>query len=308
MIPLRGGEFLMGSDTHYPEERPAHHVQVDSFLIDATPVTNRKFRQFVADTGYVTLAEKLSPTADIPDPTSGLRNAGSMVFSPPRGPVDLRFASQWWEFREGANWRHPHGPGSGLFIREDHPVVHIAFEDALAYARWAGKDLPTEAEWEYAARGGLHEAEFAWGNELAPGGRHMANTWQGEFPHENLREDGYERTSPVTAFAPNGYGIYDMIGNVWEWTCDWFSPQHAIDMAARNVGRLNPRGGDQAASCDPREPDLKAPRKVLKGGSHLSAPNHCRRYRPAARRAQAVGESSSHVGFRCVVRDPKQMS
>ena len=184
----------------------------------------------------------------------------------------------------------------------DHPVVHIAYRDAEAYAQWAGKELPTEAEWEFAARGGLDGAEFAWGDELAPGGRHLANTWQGAFPNENLKTDGYERTSPVGAFPPNGYGLYDMIGNVWEWTTDWYSTRHPADAQKACCVPRNPRGGPEAESRDPAMPDITIPRKVLKGGSHLCAPSYCRRYRPAARFPQAVDSSTSHVGFRCIVR------
>ena len=188
---------------------------------------------------------------------------------------------------------------SGL---EDHPVVHVAYSDAVAYAKWAGKDLPTEAEWEFAARGGLDGAEFAWGNELTPGGSQMANTWQGAFPYENLRHDGYERTSPVTVFPANGYGVHDMIGNVWEWTSDWYSPKHEADAPKACCIPVNPRGGREDASYDGRLPDIRIPRKVLKGGSHLCAPNYCRRYRPAARHPEPVDTSTSHVGFRCIIR------
>jgi formylglycine-generating enzyme required for sulfatase activity len=202
----------------------------------------------------------------------------------------------------GAYWRAPYGPGSSIEGLDDHPVVHIAYVDAVAYARWAGKELPTEAEWEFAARGGLEGAEFAWGDELAPNGRRMANTWQGVFPRENLAEDGYERTSPVTAFPPNAYGLYDMIGNVWEWTSDWFTAAHTSDPAKACCTPRNPRGGRQQDSYDPCQADVKIPRKTIKGGSFLCAPNYCRRYRPAARHAQPIDTSTCHVGFRCVVR------
>jgi formylglycine-generating enzyme required for sulfatase activity len=216
--------------------------------------------------------------------------------------VDLRDWSQWWAFTFGATWRRPYGPKSSIKGLDDHPVVHVAHADAEAYAAWAGKSLPTEAEWEFAARGGLDGAEFAWGDELAPEGRQMANTWQGAFPFQNKREDGYERTSPVTAFPPNGYGLHDMIGNVWEWTSDWYSPKHPNDAPKACCIPENPRGGREAGSYDPRQPQIRIPRKVLKGGSHLCAPNYCRRYRPAARHAQPVDTSSSHIGFRCVSR------
>jgi formylglycine-generating enzyme required for sulfatase activity len=229
--------------------------------------------------------------------------AGSLVFSPPEGPVDLRNWSQWWTFKFGANWRRPYGPGSSINGLDDHPVVHVAFTDAEAYAKWAGKELPTEAEWEYAARGRLDGAEFAWGDELIPGGKYMANTWQGNFPHENLKLDGYERTSPVKTYPPNGYGIYDMIGNVWEWTTDWYSTKHTGDAPKACCIPENPRGGAEDQSYDPCQPKIKIPRKVIKGGSHLCAPNYCRRYRPAARHAEAIDTSTNHVSFRCIKRE-----
>jgi sulfatase modifying factor 1 len=230
--------------------------------------------------------------------------AGSLVFSPPHSTYDLRDWSQWWSFMKGADWRHPYGPRSNINVLDDHPAVHVSYADALLYARWAGKDLPTEAEWEFAARGGLDGAEFAWGDEFTPAGVHMANTWQGEFPLHNLHEDGYERTSPVKAFRPNGYGLHDMIGNVWEWTSDWYASRHAADAPKACCIPENPRGGCEEGSYDPRLPNIRIPRKVLKGGSHLCAPNYCRRYRPAARHAEAIDTSTSHVGFRCVTRKP----
>jgi formylglycine-generating enzyme required for sulfatase activity len=228
--------------------------------------------------------------------------AGSLVFSPPQQAIDLRNWSQWWQFMKGADWRHPYGPKSNINALDNHPVVHVCYADALAYATWAGKDLPTEAEWEFAARGGLEDAEYAWGAEFTPDGVHMANTWQGEFPSQNLHEDGFDRTSPVTAFPPNGYGAHDMIGNVWEWTSDWFSPKHEEDAPKACCIPENPRGGREDASYDSCQPAIRIPRRVLKGGSHLCAPNYCRRYRPAARHPEAVDTSTSHVSFRCVVR------
>jgi formylglycine-generating enzyme len=303
MVWIAGGTFRMGSDRHYPEEAPAHHVRVDGFWIDRTPVTNRQFREFIKATGYVTQAEIPPDPNDYPGALPRMLRAGSLVFSPPRHPVDLRDWSQWWQFKFGADWRRPYGPRSSISGLQDHPVVHIAYRDAEAYAKWAGKELPTEAEWEFAARGGLDGAEFAWGDEFVPGGRQMANTWQGGFPHENSRLDGYERTSPVTAFPANGYGLHDMIGNVWEWTTDWFAAQHEADASRACCIPVNPRGGREQQSYDPCQPQIRIPRKVIKGGSHLCAPNYCRRYRPAARHAHPVDTSMSHVGLRCVVRE-----
>jgi formylglycine-generating enzyme len=302
MIWISGGTFQMGSDRHYADEAPAHRVTVDSFWLDRAPVTNREFRNFVAATGHVTLAEMTPDLNDYPGALPNMLRAASLVFNPPKHVVDTNNWNQWWTFKFGANWRRPYGPRSSISGLHDHPVVHVAYRDALAYAKWAGKDLPTEAEWEFAARGGLNGTEFAWGDEFTPGGKQMANTWQGAFPHENLKLDGYERTSPVTAFPPNGYGVYDMIGNVWEWTTDWYSTTHEADAPKACCIPTNPRGGREAASYDPCLPDIKIPRKVLKGGSHLCAPNYCRRYRPAARHPEPVDTSTSHVGFRCVVR------
>lgn len=305
MIWIPGGAFRMGSDRHYPEEAPAHRVTVDAFWIDRTPVTNRQFRKFVEATGYVTFAEIAPDPKDYPGALPQMLKAGSLVFSPPSHPVDLRNWGSWWTFEFGANWRRPYGRNSTNRGRDDHPVVHIAYRDAQAYAAWVGKELPTEAEWEYAARGGLDGAEFAWGDELTPGGRHMANTWQGAFPQENLAIDGYKRTSPVEAFPPNGYGLFDMIGNVWEWTADWFASRHAADAPKACCIPQNPRGAREIDSYDSCQPLVRIPRKVLKGGSHLCAPNYCRRYRPAARHAQPIDTSTSHVGFRCVTRERK---
>lgn len=303
MIRITGGTFRMGSDKHYPEEAPSHRATVESFWIDRTPVTNRQFREFVNATGHVTFAELAPKAEDYPGALPHMLKAGSLVFSPPKHRVSLQDWSQWWQFKFGANWRRPYGPRSSISGLDAHPVVHVAYADAKAYAQWAGKELPTEAEWEFAARGGLEQAEFAWGGEFMPGGRLMANTWQGEFPHENIASDGYTRTSPVTAFPPNAYGIHDMIGNVWEWTADWWSARHTSDAPKACCIPTNPRGGPQSASYDPCQPNIKIPRKVLKGGSHLCAPNYCRRYRPAARHAEPIDTSTSHVGFRCVVRE-----
>jgi sulfatase modifying factor 1 len=214
MVWITGGTFRMGSDHHYPEEAPAHRVSVDSFWLDLTPITNRQFKQFVKATGHKTFAEIPPDPKDYPGALPHMLYAGSLVFTHPPSTFDQRDWSQWWTFMKGADWRHPYGPKSNINTSDDHPVVHVSYADALAYAKWAGKDLPTEAEWEFAARGGLDGAEFAWGDEFTPGGVHMANTWQGDFPLHNLHLDGYDRTSPVKAFAPNGYGLHDMIGNV----------------------------------------------------------------------------------------------
>jgi formylglycine-generating enzyme len=288
LIRIPGGTFCMGSDRHYPEEAPVHRVSVDELWMDRTPVTNRQFQRFVDETGYVTLAERAS-------------EQGSLVFTQPTAPVDLRDWTQWWVSRPGADWRHPSGLNSSIDGYDHHPVVHVAYRDAETYACWAGKTLATEAEWEFAARGGLEGAEFPWGNVFQPCARYLANTWQGAFPHQNLAQDGHERTSPVAAFPPNGYGLYDMIGNVWEWTSDWFA-RHAADAPTMRCIPNNPQGGREQDSYDPRDPALRIPRKVLKGGSHLCAPNHSLRYRPAARHAKPVDASASDIGFRCVVR------
>jgi formylglycine-generating enzyme required for sulfatase activity len=300
MTWVPGGVFTMGSDRHYAEERPARRTAVDGFWIDPNPVTNRQFARFVAAARYTTFAEYPPAPEDYPGADPSVLVASSMVFTPPRGPVDLRHPLQWWAFVPGADWRHPYGPGSDLDGLEDHPVVHVAWADALAYAGWAGVELPTEAEWEFAARGGLDDAEYAWGASFQPHGQHMANTWQGAFPHQNTREDGWARTSPVGAYPPNGYGLNDMIGNTWEWTSDWWSTSDPHSTAPRCCTAKNPRGGREEDSCEAG--GLRIPRKVLKGGSHLCAPSYCMRYRPAARHAQPIDTSASHVGFRCIVR------
>jgi sulfatase modifying factor 1 len=303
MVFIKGGRFQMGSDWHYAEEAPAHPVQVDGFWIDRTLVTNAQFRRFVEDTGHVTFAEIPPDPKDYPGALPEMMRAGSMVFTRTAQPVDLRDWSQWWRFEFGADWRHPHGASSSLAGLEDHPVVHVAWQDVIAYAKWAGKELPTEAEWEFAARGGLEGAEYAWGDELTPGGKHMANTWQGAFPFQNDLADGFERTSPVRTYPPNGYGLYDMIGNVWEWTTDWYGSRHP-DVAEKSCCGVakNPHGGPEEDSYDPNQPEIRIPRRVVKGGSHLCAPSYCRRYRPAARHSQSVDTSMSHLGFRCVLR------
>ena len=302
MVLIPGGTFRMGSDNHYPEEAPVHLVTVGAFWMDRYPVTNRQFKEFVTATGHVTFAEIPPDPKDYPGALPRMLRAGSPVFSLPDHPVDLRNFANWWRFTFGANWRRPYGKGSSIRGLDDHPVVHIAYSDAPAYAAWAGKALPTEAEWEFAARGGLDGAEYAWGDEFTPGGKHMANTWHGEFPHRKINTDGFERTSPVGAFPPNGYGLHDMIGNVWEWTTDWYSPKHEADAPKACCIPENPRGARENASYDPCLSNIRIPRKVIKGGSHLFAPSYCRRYRPAARHAEPIDTSTSHVGFRCIVR------
>lgn len=306
MRHIAGGGFLMGSDKHYPEEWPAHRVRVDAFWMDETTVTNDQFAHFVAATRYVTVAERPLDPAMYAGAKPDMLRPGALVFRMTDGPVDTSDISNWWHWTQGAQWRHPEGPGSDLSGRGDHPVVHIAYEDAEAYAGWVGKALPTEAEWEFAARGGLEGKEFVWGDELAPGGVHLANTWQGPFPWRNFAADGYERTSPARAFPPNGYGLYDMAGNVWQWTIDWYASRHVVTETGETspcCAPSGPRGAAIENSYDPRQPGVRIPRKVVKGGSFLCAPSYCRRYRPAARHAQMVDTGMSHIGFRCIVRD-----
>jgi formylglycine-generating enzyme len=302
MIWICGGTFRMGSDKHYPEERPVHRVTVDGFWIDPYPVTNARFARFVDATGHQTFAEKVPRAEDYPGALPEMLFAGSLVFVQPAGPVNLGDVRNWWKYVAGADWRHPSGPGSSIAGLEEHPVVHVTFADAEAFARWENKSLPSEAEWEFAARGGLDGVAFAWGHDFLPGDRHMANTWQGDFPWDHRCRDGFERTSPVGAFPPNGYGLHDVIGNVWEWTTDWYHPKHAAEQVKACCIPRNPRGPRIDDSYDPEQPEIRIPRKVLKGGSHLCAPNYCRRYRPAARYPEPVDTSTSHVGFRCIAR------
>lgn len=303
MVWIPGGEFLMGSEEFYPEERPVHRVAVDGFWMDEHPVTAATFRRFVRASGHVTVAEQALDPAGYPGADPALLVPGSTVFRGSSGPVDLDDVRNWWQYVPGAYWKRPAGPGSTVNGRDRHPVVHIAYDDAEAYANWAGKQLPTEAEWEFAARGGLAGAVFAWGNEHFPGGKAMANTWQGQFPWENLKLDGFEGTSPVKSFPPNGYGLYDITGNVWEWTCDWFTARHPSDAQHACCIPANPRVTSRDGSYETAsEPGTRIPRKVIKGGSHLCAPNFCLRYRPAARQPQMVDTSTSHLGFRCIVR------
>ena len=296
---IRGGEFLLGSDRHYPEEGPTHRVRLEDFWIDETPVTNAQFAKFVASTNYVTTAEKPPNAADYPGILPDMLQAASLVFVPPSGPVALTDFS-WWHMIPGADWLHPRGPTDSIDGRECHPVVHISFEDAEAFALWAGKALPSESEWEVAARGGLEGADYAWGSALEPDGRRLANYWQGEFPWRNIAPRNQQSTSAVRSFPANGYELYDMIGNVWEWTSDWYGDHKPPSRGC--CVPVNPRGGSEAGSYDADMPDFQIGRRVLKGGSHLCAPNYCQRYRPSARLAQPVDTSTSHVGFRCIVR------
>ena len=293
--------YTMGSDAHYPEEAPAHPVSVDGFWISTHQVTNAEFAGFVEATGYETVAERPLDPADFPGAPVENLQPGSMVFTPTRGPVDLRHINLWWTWTPGASWRHPFGPRSGLGGLDDHPVVHIAYEDAEAYAAWAGRSLPTEAEWEAAARGGLDQAPFVWGAEPESDGQRLANYWHGEFPWRATPD--YGATAAVGSFPANPYGLFDMAGNVWEWTTDWYATTHEADPDAPAccVPR-NPRGPQVEASYDPHQPQFRVPRKVIKGGSFLCADSYCRRYRPAARRPQMVDTGMSHIGLRCVVR------
>jgi formylglycine-generating enzyme required for sulfatase activity len=287
MLWIPGGEFLMGSSNFYPEERPTRQVTVRGFWIDLFPVTAAAFRRFVRATAYVTVAERPVDPSHYPGADPDLLVPGSLVFRKTPGPVSLDDVRNWWEYVPGANWKRPGGPGTTINGRDRHPVVQVAFEDAAEYATWAGKQLPSEAEWEYAARGGLDGAVFAWGDDHFPDGKPMANTWQGEFPWQNLKTDGFEGTSPVGSFPANGYGLYDMCGNVWEWTTDDFTPSHS----------------DPKPCCAPQPlAGDRFPRKVIKGGSHLCAPNYCLRYRPAARQGETVDTSTAHIGFRCILR------
>jgi formylglycine-generating enzyme len=302
MVWIPGGTFVMGSADFYPEERPVQAVTVDGFWMDRFEVTVADFRRFVQATGYVTVAERPPDPADYPGADPKLLAPGALVFQKASGSVRLDDYRNWWEWVLGADWKRPEGPDSNLQGRARHPVVQVAYEDAEAYAAWAGKALPTEAEWEFAARGGLDEAVFTWGNEFAPKGRMMANTWQGEFPWQNLRTDGFEGTSPVGTFPPNGYGLFDMAGNVWEWTCDFYTPGHPEPTAKPCCAPRNPRVTSAERSYGLGQPGQHIARRVTKGGSHLCAPNYCLRYRPAARQPQMIESSTTHIGFRCIVR------
>jgi sulfatase modifying factor 1 len=307
MVLIPGGEFTMGSDLpgSRANEKPVLKVRLDGFWIDEHDVTNAEFRKFVEATGYKTTAErpvdweelKKQVPAGTPKPSDEMLKPGSLVFAPTDGPVDLREMNGWWRWTIGANWQHPEGPGSNLEGREQHPVVQVSWDDAVAYAKWVGKRLPTEAEWEYAARGGLDGKRFSWGDEFKPGGKFMTNTWTGAFPYRNTKEDGFIGTSPVKTFPPNGYGLYDMSGNVWNWVSDWYR----VDTHARmklEPSCHNPQG--PKTSYNPGHPE-QTQERVTKGGSFLCHVDYCESYRPAARRGTPPDTGMSHIGFRCAL-------
>ena len=303
MIWIGGGSFRMGAEQAYPEEAPVRETTVGSFWIDEYAVTNRQFAAFVAATGYRSLAELAPDPAAYPGASPELLKPGGIVFFMPGGRVDLRDVRSRWAYVSGADWRHPDGPASTIDGRERDPVVQVAFADAAAYAAWAGKALPSEAEWEFAARGGLDGAEYCWGDEFNPGGRWMANTWQGRFPYRDLARDGFAGRAPVGSFPPNGFGLYDMAGNVWEWTTDWYTDRRLAEAKAACCGPGDAQARAQAASYELALPGIRIPRRVIKGGSYLCAPNYCRRYRPAARQPQMIDSGTCHIGFRCVIRE-----
>lgn len=297
MVWIPGGEFWMGSEgAMFRDARPAHKVYVDGFWMDETTVTNGQFGAFVRATGYVTVAERTADAAKYPGAPPEMLKPGAPVFTPPPVPVPLNSLLNWWRWQPGADWRHPEGPDSNINEREHYPVVQIAYEDVLAYAKWAGRRLPTEAEWEFAARGGLDRKAFVWGDQDTPGGKHMANTFQGHFPDHDSAEDGYQGTSPVCSYPKNGYGLCDMSGNVWQWTSDWYRPDYYQTLASRGGIVRNPQG--PAASYDPSEPGV--PKRVQKGGSFLCTDQYCMRYRPGARGKGDVSTGASNIGFRLV--------
>ncbi|MEV0247535.1 formylglycine-generating enzyme family protein [Nocardia sp. NPDC050712] len=290
MVAIPGGELAMGSRDFFPEEQPVRRVVVEPFWMDSSPVTNAAFGRFVRDTGYITVAERELDPDDFPDADPADLEPGALVFRGTNGPVPLDDWRQWWSYVPGASWRRPGGPGTNLDGRDRHPVTHVAYSDAAAYAEWAGKALPSEAQWEFAARGGLVAATYSWGAEFAPRGRRMANTWMGRFPWEFLpgkNQSARPGTTKAGAYPPNGYGLFDMTGNVWEWTTDYY-----------RTGQHGPAG----SCCAPvaPEPGERFPRRVIKGGSYLCAPNYCLRYRPAARQSQSEDTATCHLGFRCI--------
>lgn len=309
MVLIPGGEFLMGTDDteQRPTERPAHPVRVSPFWMDKTECTNADFAKFVAATGYVTTAETTPTLAEImeqvppgtPPPPPEALVPGALVFSPPTRPVPLNNVGQWWQWVAGANWRHPEGPDSTIAGRENHPVVMVSWFDAQAYAKWAGKRLPTEAEWEFAARGGLRQNTFGWGNEFQPEGRLMANIWQGQFPHKNTADDGFPATAPVASFPPNAFGLYDMAGNVWEWCSDWFQAD-LYTARSRTVPTENPQGPAKSVSASNRF----AQERSIRGGSFLCHNSYCSSYRPSARQGNTPDTGMSHLGFRLVKSVP----
>lgn len=290
MVWVPGGWYWMG-DEQFPDAQPVHLVYVDGFWMDRTEVTNAQFARFVKETGYRTIAERKPDPQEFPDVPADKLVAGSIVFTPPARAVDLNEHLQWWKYVPGANWQHPEGPGSNLDGREQHPVVQVAWHDAAAYAKWAGKRLPDEAEWEFAARGGLDRQRFCWGNELKVGGKWQSNIWQGEFPHQNTEGDGFRGTAPVGSFPANAYGVCDLSGNVWEWCADWYQPDYYASSPRRNP--LGP-----GSSFDPQEPGM--PKRVQRGGSFLCSDSYCVRYLPAGRGKGELSSAASHIGFRCV--------
>jgi formylglycine-generating enzyme required for sulfatase activity len=302
MIRIEGGEFAMGSEDFYPDEGPVRRVAVDGFWISPHPVTNQQFAAFVEETGYVTVAEQPPDPALYPGAPPESLVPGALVFTMTQGPVPLQDWTNWWAWTPGADWRHPTGPDSSLDGLSDHPVVHVSYADAAAYCEWADLELPTEAEWEFAARGGIDGAPFTWGDDDPQETEPVANTWQGGFPFENTELDGFTRTSPVGSFPPNGCGLYDMAGNVWEWTDDWYTAMREAPEEHACCAPTNPHGGDMNASYDPLQPEIVIPRKVVKGGSHLCTPQYCYRYRPAARQPQMIDTGMSHMGFRGIKR------
>jgi formylglycine-generating enzyme required for sulfatase activity len=302
MARIEAGAFSMGSEDFYPEERPVRRVAVDGFWIDRRQVTNAEYARFIEATGHVTEAQRSPDPTLYPGAPPENLVPGSLVFMPTAGPVDLHDYSQWWVWTPGADWRHPTGPESSVDGLADHPVVHVAYGDVVAYCEWAGTVPASEAEWEYAARGGRKGAAFTWGGEDTQETDPKANTWQGQFPWQNTEVDGWTRTAPVGLFEPNGYGLYDMAGNVWEWTDDWYRATHSDPEVPACCVPENPRGGTMEASLDPLQPFTPIPRKVLKGGSHLCAASYCLRYRPAARQPQMIDTGMSHLGFRTIIR------